>query len=58
MESSTAAGTVVDALGSVSEQPFPTHQVSIGDWVAVYFDLGLFFGVVVEIKVLTKSGKN
>ena len=56
---STAAGSAdgANASLSTSEQTFVNHKVSVGEWVAVYFDQGLFFGVVVEIKVLSKSRK-
>ena len=61
MAASTAAGSADGASASLSglsmsEQTFLNHKVSVGEWVAVYFDQGLFFGVVVEIKVLNKSG--
>ena len=59
MAASTAAGSAdgANASLSTSEQTFVNHKVSVGEWVAVYIDQGLFFGVVVEIKVLSKSRK-
>ena len=53
MAASTAAGSADGASASLStsEQTFLNHKVSVGVWVAVYFDQGLFFGVVVEIRL-------
>ena len=48
MAASTAAGSADGANASLStlEQMFVNHnlKVSVGEWVAVYFEQGLFFG--------------